>query len=354
MDKIIKVGLIGYGTSGRVFHAPIIDSVSGFELYKVCVNNEENIKRLRHDFKDAIVVPDTDDIIFDEAVDLVVIAVPNIAHYSIAKRALENNKHVVVEKPFTVDTAQADELISIANTKKLILTVYQNRRWDSDFRTIKNIINGDLLGNVVEYEAHFDRFRPELKVNSWKELKDSGTGVLYDLGVHLIDQALCLFGKPKEVFADLRIQREGSVTVDNFELILNYEKLKVILKSGMLVRRLGPRYIVTGTKGSFVKYGIDNQEECLKQGQIPKNIENWGLESENDWGILDTMVDGMNISGKVESKAGDYRLFYKNIYRAISGGGKLEITPNDARDTIRVIELAQKSDLEKRWIKFED
>lgn len=352
MDRIIRIGLIGYGTSGRVFHAPIIDSVKGLELYKVCVNNEENIRLLKDNFKNAIVVSEPDDIIFDDTVELVVIAVPNVAHYSLAKRALENGKHVIIEKPFTIDTFEAEELIELSERKQKILTVYHNRRWDSDFRTVKKVINSGLLGDVVEYEAHFDRFRDTLKANSWKEINGPGTGVLYDLGVHLIDQALCLFGEPQAVFADLRAQRKVSAIIDNFEIILSYDKLKVILKSGMLVRELGPRFIVTGTNGAFVKYGMDIQEEALKNGAIPKNMEAWGVEPEAIWGNIYTTLNGVNIAGKLESEKGDYRLFYKNIYRVISQGEALEITSLEAKNTIKVIELCQKSDLEKKWIKF--
>lgn len=353
MDKIIRIGLIGYGTSGRFFHAPIIDSVSGFELYKVCVSNEEKIRTLKANFKNIIVVSEADDIIFDDEVELVVIAVPNVAHYSLAKRALENGKHVIIEKPFTIDTSQAEELIELSNQKQKILTVYHNRRWDSDFRTVKKVIESQLLGDIVEYEAHFDRFKTTFKSNSWKEIQGPGAGVLYDLGSHLIDQALCLFGKPKELFADLRTQRENTNIIDNFEVILNYDNLKVTLKSGMLVRKLGPRFTVIGTKGSFIKYGIDVQEESLKNGVIPKNIENWGVEPENIWGSIYTTVNGVNISGKLESEKGDYRLFYKNIYRSVLQGEGLEINSLQAKDTIKVIELCQKSHLEKRWVKFE-
>ncbi|MGL5256877.1 MAG: Gfo/Idh/MocA family oxidoreductase [Proteocatella sp.] len=352
MDKVINVGLIGYGISGRVFHAPIIDSVTGFKLYKVCVNNEENIKLLKRNFDDVIVVSNTDDIIFDEKVELVVIAVPNTAHYSIAKRALENGKHVIIEKPFTIDTKEADELIEISLKKERMLTVYQNRRWDSDFRTVRKLIDSGVLGTIVEYEAQFDRFRANLKENSWKEIEGPGSGLLYDLGSHLIDQALCLFGNPKEVFADLRMQRENTSIVDNFELILNYDKLKVTLKSGMLVRELGPKFIVTGTKGSFIKYGMDIQEEHLRRGEVPKNDVNWGKEPEIIKGSIYTEFNGINFNGKIESEKGDYRLFYKNIYRNILNGEKLEIMPIQARDTIKIIELCQKSNDERKWMKL--
>lgn len=354
MDKTINVGLIGYGISGRVFHAPIIDSVTGFKLYKVCVNNEENIKLLKANFDDVIVVSNTDDIIFDEKVELVVIAVPNTAHYSIAKRALENGKHVIIEKPFTINTKEADELIDISLKRERMLTVYQNRRWDSDFRTVKKVIDSEVLGNIVEYEAHFDRFRSNLKENSWKEIEGPGSGILYDLGSHLIDQVLCLFGNPKEVFADLRMQRENTSIVDNFELILNYDKLKVKLKAGMLVREIGPKFIITGTKGSFIKYGMDIQEENLRKGEFPKHNINWGREADDLKGSIYTELNGINFSGKIDSENGDYRLFYKNIYKAILKDEKLEITPTQARNTIKIIELCQKSNDEKRWINFEN
>ncbi|NFL96118.1 oxidoreductase [Clostridium botulinum] len=352
MRKVINIGLIGYGSAGRIFHAPMIASLEGLNLYKVYETREENINALRKLFENALVTNNVDEILEDENIELVIIATPNSIHYTLAKKALEKGKNVVLEKPFTVNTKEADELIKLAKNKNKLLTVHHNRRWDSDFRTVKKVIENNLLGEIVEYEAHFDRFRNYLKKNSWKEENHAGSGILYDLGSHLIDQAQCLFGLPKEIFADLRIQRENSNIIDNFEVILNYDKLKVTLKAGMLVREKGPHFIVLGTKGSFIKYGMDIQEENLKNGLIPKDFNNWGKEPETLWGKINTEVNELHMDGKIESELGDYRSFYKNVYLSILGEEELEVKPIQARNTIRIIELAQKSSEEKRWIKF--
>ncbi|MHB8007222.1 oxidoreductase [Clostridium botulinum] len=352
MRKVINIGLIGYGSAGRIFHAPMIASLEGLNLYKVYETREENINALRKLFQNALVTNNVDEILEDENIELVIIATPNSIHYTLAKKALEKGKNVVLEKPFTVNTKEADELIKLAKNKNKLLTVHHNRRWDSDFRTVKKVIENNLLGEIVEYEAHFDRFRNYLKENSWKEENHAGSGILYDLGSHLIDQAQCLFGLPKEIFSDLRIQREKSNIIDNFEVILNYDKLKVTLKAGMLVREKGSHFMVLGTKGSFIKYGMDIQEENLKNGLIPKDFKDWGKEPETLWGKINTEVNELHMDGKIESELGDYRSFYKNVYLSILGEEELEVKPIQARNTIRIIELAQKSSEEKMWIKF--
>ncbi|MGB5823652.1 MAG: Gfo/Idh/MocA family oxidoreductase [Proteocatella sp.] len=353
MGKMINIGMIGYGLAGRVFHAPMIDCVEGLNLHKVYVTNEENIKKLKVSFKDAIVAASTDEVLQDENIELVVIATPNTSHYCLAKKALENGKHVVLEKPFTIDVKEADALIELARAKKVLLTVHHNRRWDSDFLTVKKIVQSGLLGDIAEYEAHFDRFRPELKVSAWKETNDPGSGILYDLGSHLIDQALCLFGMPEEVFADLRIQRNGSEIVDNFEVILNYNNLKVTLKSGMLVKEAGPHFKLLGNRGSFTKHGMDVQENDLKNGIFPKHNADWGKEPESLWGTINTEIESLSVIGKVESEIGDYTRFYKNVYQTIIGNELPLVKPIEARNTIKIIELAEKSNSERKWVKFQ-
>ncbi|MGK0467763.1 Gfo/Idh/MocA family oxidoreductase [Clostridium sp.] len=353
MSKKINVGLIGYGVSGRVFHAPIISSVPGLNLYKTYETNEKNIENLKNKYPNILVTSNIDEFFQDENIDLVVIAVPNTAHYSLAKRALEGGKNVVVEKPFTINTKEADEIIELSKLKNKLLTVHHNRRWDSDFKTVKKVIQSNLLGDIVEYEAHYDRFRNYIKQNAWREKKLPGSGILYDLGSHLIDQAQCLFGLPKEIFADLRVQREDSETIDNFEVILSYDNLKVTLKAGMLVKEIGPHFTILGNKGSFIKYGMDVQEEDLKNDLIPKNIEEWGREPSSLWGNINTEINELQLTGKIESELGDYREFYENVYHSILGETELEVSPVQARNTIRIIELAEKSSLEKAWVKFE-
>lgn len=351
MIEKINVGLIGFGMSGRVFHAPIIDAVKGFRLRKIFERKEENINIIREKYPQTIIVDSVDNMLNDENIDLVVVASPNTLHYELARRALEAGKHIIVEKPFTVTSYEAEELLTIAKRKGKLITAYQNRRWDSDFKTVKKIIEGGLLGNIVEYEAHFDRFRDFFK-NTWREKDLPGSGILYDLGSHLIDQALSLFGEPSEVFGNTLIQRQGGETIDNFEIILRYPDKKITLKSGMLVRAPLPHFIVLGTKGSFIKYGIDVQEENLKMGLTPKDSEDWGREPENLWGTINTEINGVHFIGKIESESGDYRGFYENIYRAILQEDQLAVKPKHALNTIKVIELAMRSNKEKRWIEF--
>jgi len=351
--KKLKVGIIGFGMSGRVFHVPLLDSMKEYEITKIYTNNLEAIKLAEKVYPNAVVVQDKDEIIQDNKIELVVLAVPNKFHFSLAKDAMENGKHVVIEKPFVVTSQEGERLIKIAHREKRILSVYHNRRHDSDFRTIKNVIENGLVGEVVEYEASYNRFRNFLKGN-WREEQEEGSGILFDLGSHLIDQAISLFGYPKRVFGDVRIQRKCAKTTDYFQVSLYYgEKLndlKVTLKAGMLVRESTPRYFLTGEKGNFIKYGVDVQENDLKQGKKLEGNMEWGKEPEDIWGILNSEVNGMIFRGKIQSEVGDYRDYYRNIYNAIVLGEEIEITAEQALNVIKIIELAELSSREGRII----
>ncbi|HET7361142.1 MAG TPA: Gfo/Idh/MocA family oxidoreductase, partial [Salinimicrobium sp.] len=337
--KIINVALVGFGSGARIYNAPIISSVTGLEIRKILTSHPDNIEAAKNDFPGAEVVQDYNEILNDPVIELVVVAVPNHFHKELAEKALKANKHVVVEKPITPTVEEANELIALAKKHHKILSVHHNRRWASDFLTIKNLLDEGKLGEIVEYEAHFDRFRNEIK-KGWKEEKENpGSGILYDLGSHLIDQALVLFGLPDEVFANLRIQRKEAKVTDNFELLLFYPDLKVTLKAGMLVKEKGPTYSIFGTKGSFVKYGEDVQEAALKRGEKPKNYSNWGKEPEEIWGKLNTIEE----QSLVESEKGNYNGLYENVYHAILGKEALEVKPQQAKNVIRIIELAKQS-----------
>lgn len=352
MSSVINVGLIGFGTAGRTFHAPIITSVEGLKLVKVFERNPNNIEIINEKYPEVVIVQDLFDIFNDENIDLVVVATVNHMHYELAKNALNASKHVIVEKPFTITSEQADELIEISRKNNRILSVHQNRRYDSDFKTVKKVINSGLLGDIVEYEAHFDRFRTNIKENAWREKEGVGTGMLYDLGSHLIDQAQCIFGMPNEITADLRIQRENCKVVDNFEVILSYSKTKVTLKCGMLVKEIGPHFIIHGNKGSFIKYGMDTQEENLKKGITPLDIDDWGVEPDRLWGTINTEYNGINLRGTIKSEIGDYREFYRNIKDTILGNEELEVLPSEGRNTIKLIELAIMSSEEKKTLEI--
>lgn len=352
-QTIINVGLIGYGVSGRVFHAPVLTSVPGFRLHKVYETRPENIAAINKNYPDAEVVSDTGEIFESEDIQLVIVAAPNHVHFSYAKKALESGKNVLVEKPFTCTSREADELIVIAAKANKLLTVNHNRRWDGDFRTVEKVIKSGLLGEIVEYEAHFDKFRPEPGV-SWKYQKASpASGTLYDLGSHLIDQAQCLFGLPEEIFGYIDAQRKNAEVVDSFEVILKYPDKKITLKSGMIIREPAPHFSVHGRKGSFIKYGVDIQEEELLRGKIPKESKNWGREPEAMYGRINTDIEGLHVAGTIESEAGDYRELYRNIYQVLTEEKALAVTARQARDTVRIIELAEQSSREKRWVRFE-
>jgi len=268
-------------------------------------------------------------------------------------------KHVVCEKPFTVTSAEAQELGAIAHAQKKMLTVFHNRRWDADFLTLRRVIEAGVLGELVEFEAHFDRFRPTLKQgNVWRERDEPGSGCLYDLGSHLIDQALQLFGRPSAVSADIRKQRAADAADDYFDVDLRYADrpgLKVTLKAGCVVRKQGPRYVMHGIKGSFVKHGIDVQEDQLKAGGNP-GTEGWGVEPEADWGVLDVdateggvtdSASGVGLvvseNGTVGSLPGCYQAFYAGVASAVRDGTPPPVLVADAALVIMIIELAKES-----------
>lgn len=339
--------MIGYGSGGRIYNAPVISSVRGFSIRSIMTSSIENRIAAKKDFPEARILSEFSEILEDPEIDLLIITLPNHLHYQFTKRALEAGKNVVVEKPFTVDVQEADELIQLASEKKLLLSVHHNRRWDSDILTIQWLLEQDRLGKLMEFEAHFDRFRNYVK-DSWKEKDLPGSGILYDLGSHLIDQALLLFGEPEEIFANLRMQREHSRVTDNFEILLFYPDLKVTLKAGMLVKEDGPRYKLIGRKGNYTKYGMDVQEEALKKGKIPKDHTNWGIEPKELWGTLNTEDEHR----KIESLPGDYRQFYLRIRDRLWKNTPSAIEARQARNVIRIIHLAQQSHNEKRIIPF--
>lgn len=347
MKRIINTGIIGFGLSGRVFHAPFLHLHPGFNIRKIVERNKQESGMI---YPGATVVKDYSDVLKDPAIDLVVICTPNSLHYQMAKDSLLAGKHIVVEKPFTVTSAQADDLIRLSEKLNLRIFVYQNRRWDGDFLTIRKLLKSGALGELNEYEAHFDRFRPEQPRNVWREQINKGGGVLYDLGSHLIDQALQLFGIPNNLEAKISSQRNGSKVDDYFRLILYFKCLKVILTAGMLVEYPGPRYILHGILGSYIKYGLDPQEKDLRGGRLPDS-KNWGNESPDQWGMITIDYQDVNIHGAVETEAGCYQEFYKNVYDVISGKAEMAVKPVEARNVIRIIELGFESNRLNKRIK---
>lgn len=343
----LKVGLVGFGLSGETFHSPFYQRLEEFELTAVLSSKPEKVHKK---FPNAHVVSEFDQVISDPDVDLVVITTPTETHYSFAKQALLAGKHVVVEKPFTTHADEAVELIRIAEEKGKRLSVFQNRRWDNDFLTLKSIIESGALGEINFYESHFDRYRPTV-VNRWKEQNLPGAGILYDLGSHLIDQALHLFGLPETVYGDVQIQREGGQVEDYFHIILSYGKLRVILHTGSIVKSNGPRFQVHGSKGSFIKYGLDSQEGQLRQGKGPGDSL-WGNDDPEQYGELTLNVGDLSLNGKVETLTGSYESFYHGLYESITANKPVPVSPVDALHVIQVIESVRLSSKEKRIVDF--
>ncbi|GHN02332.1 oxidoreductase [Cytophagales bacterium WSM2-2] len=284
-------------------------------------------------------------------IELIIVNTPNETHYSFVKEALKAGKHVVVEKPFTLTSKEAEELIDLSKAKNKVLTVFQSRRFDGDFMTLQNVLKQNLVGKVVEFEAHYDRFRNYIEANTWKEESAPGTGILYNLGSHMLDQVLLLFGKPSEVDARIGIQRPGGVVDDFYDIRLTYSGMLAIVKSSYLVREAGPRYILHGTNGSFVKCGLDPQEQDLKDGKTPDS-PNWGQEEDRWWGKLNSTIDNTSVEKKIETLPGNYKMFYDNLCDAIRNKKPLIVKAEEAKEVIRLIETCYESNKQRRAIKF--
>jgi scyllo-inositol 2-dehydrogenase (NADP+) len=344
MQKI-KTALLSYGMSGKVFHAPFLEFHTGFDL----VGSWERSKQLiKEDYPDAKSYATFEDLLEDD-IDLVVVNTPVATHYEYAKKVLQAGKHALVEKSFTTTVAEAEELAALAREKGLKLAVFHNRRWNSDFKTVKKIIDEGVLGEIVEVEFHFDRYNPVLSPKPHKEIASSGAGILKDLGSHLIDQSLYLFGIPESVFADIRITRSGSLVDDYIDILLYYTDFRVRLKAGFFVRESIPAYIVHGKKGSFLKSRGDVQEEDLKVGKKP-NLDSWGTESVADEGLLHTEIKGEIIRQKVPSLTGNYFHFFDDMYGAITNNTVEPVTALEGIQVMTIIEAAIRSSLEKRVV----
>lgn len=342
----ISVGLASYGMSGLVFHAPLLAANPQFTLRKVLERHGEKSKAC---YPAVTVVKDFRALVADESLELIVVNTPNALHFEMGRQALLAGKHVVLEKPFTVTAREAYDLIALAQAQNRVLTVFQNRRWDGDFRTVQQVVKQQLLGKLVSYEAHYDRFRNYIEANTWKEETGPGSGILYNLGSHMLDQALVLFGKPQAITADIGTQRPGGQIDDYYDITLHYPNLKAVVKSSYLVREPGPRYMLHGTEGSFLKSGLDPQEEALKAGLLPIG-PTWGQEVKADWGVLNTQINGLHFTGAIETLPGAYPSFYQNVYEAIREGQELQVKPEEAALSIHLIELAQQSSREQRTI----
>lgn len=344
--KPIVTGLASYGMSGSLFHAPFISLNNGFDL-RFIVERTKNKARER--YPDVRILRSFDELIAETEIELVVVNTPDVTHYEYTRRALLAGKHVVVEKPFVFTVEEGYELIELAKEKSLILCVYQNRRWDGDFLTIRKILKSGMLGRVVEFNSSYQRYRNYIQENTWKEKADNRVGITYNLGSHMVDQAVVLFGVPDAVYADIDKLRDGSMVDDYYCIQLIYPRLKVLLRASYLVREETPRYYIHGTEGSFVKYGIDPQEEMLKAGISPAFPE-WGKEEETLWGTLNTDINEMHFRGKVETIRGNYSWFYDEVYDAIRNGKSPSTVASEVISLIKILEAAFKSANEKKVI----
>ena len=346
MQKI-KTALLSYGMSGKVFHAPFLHFHPGFELLGAW---ERTKKLIQNDFSEVKSYSTIEELLADDA-DLVIVNTPVETHYEYAKKVLLAGKNAIVEKAFTTTVAQAQDLAAIANEKGLKLAVFQNRRWDSDFKTVQTILSQKLLGQIVEAEIHFDRYNPVLSPKLHKETANSGAGILKDLGPHIIDQALCLFGMPKSVFADIRITREHSLVDDYFDILLYYPDLRVRLKAGFFIREANPAYTIHGKKGSFLKLRGDVQEDVLKLGEKP-NLDNWGTESIENQGLLHTEINGEIIKKLVPTLQGNYYEFFDGVYNSIINNTVEPVTALDGVHVMQIIEAAIQSCIQKKTIEL--
>lgn len=344
----IKTGIASYGMSGLVFHAPLLHVNPGFEIVKIV---ERSPKGSKQRYPDVSIVRSFEELLQDNQIELIIVNTPDATHYEYCKLALEAGKHAVVEKPFTIKFEEAAELHELAKKNGQVLSVFQNRRWDGDFLTTKKVVQEKLLGRLVSFESHFDRYRNFIQPNTWKEEPTAGAEILFNLGAHMIDQVYDLFGMPNSVSADIGIQRTDGKVDDFYDVVLRYDNINATLKSSYMVREEGPRYILHGTEGSFLKWGFDPQEDALKAGRYP-NETNWGTEPKKLWGKLNTEINGLHIMGRIETIAGNYQSYYDNIYEAIRNNGELVVKPEQSLDLMKIIEGAIESNKTGNTVRF--
>ena len=328
---MINTALVGFGLAGKVFHAPSVSVIESLCLKKIVSSRKKDIKVL---YPNIDVVESIDEVL-GEDIDLIIIATPNHMHYQQCRRAILAGKHVVVDKPFTVTFKEASELVELAKEKSVKLSVFHNRRFDGDFLSVKELINGGKLGNINYFESNFNRFRPVVNLDKWRETTDAAGGIFYDLAPHLIDQAVNLFGPPIKVLCDIDKIRKNAKNDDYFHIILSYEKMRIHLNASMLTKNLRERFLIQGDKGSFAKFGMDPQEEFLKTG----------VDAEDNYGKLD-LASGIE---KVEILKGDYSLYYQNIADSILNQTELKVTGQEALFIMKLIEICKESSKSNHW-----
>lgn len=350
--KILNTAIAGFGLSGSTFHAPLLSNLEGFHLKYFC---SSNIKKVKNLFPQGEVFAEFSELCALRDLDLVIITSPNANHYEMAKKALLSGLHVIIDKPFVTSFAQGKELISIAQKKELFLSVFHNRRWDNAFLTFQKCRQENLLKDIHLYESYFDRYRPIVNKNKWKEQELEGSGLLYDLGSHLIDQVLVTLGMPTEIFADLQIQRENAKVADYFNIILKYDRARAIIGASNLTVTPRPMLSVQGIDSHFVKYGLDPQEQAL--GLIAKgeklNMETWGTEPANNSSQLTVIKQEKHQTLNIATVPGHYFSYYQQVYQAIVNGKFNPVPATEALQVIYLIELALESNKQKQWIQVD-
>ncbi|MDD4978309.1 MAG: oxidoreductase [Gallionella sp.] len=331
MSAQLRVALLGYGYAGKTIHAPLIASTPDLDLVAICSSDAAKVIA---DLPEVKVCATLQELLHSTEVDVVVIATPNDTHFELARQALLAGKHVVVDKPFTLTATQAYELKALAEHKQRVLSVFHNRRWDADFLTLRAVIASGQLGKLQSLVSRFDRYRPEVRAR-WREQQGAGGGLWYDLGPHLLDQAVQLFGRPIALQAKFEMQREEAQAIDYFQVTLRYQDMQVTLHASMLVKEETPRFVLTGTAGSYTKYGLDTQEESLKRGEVP-GANDWGRDPRD--GELNLNLPHQNTI--FPNQRGDYRCFYKAFRDAVLSNGENPVAVDDAVFTMELIELA--------------
>jgi scyllo-inositol 2-dehydrogenase (NADP+) len=341
---MINVGLVGFGLAGRSFHAPVISAVPGLKLAAILQRSGSEAAAA---YPDAHIVRSLDALLAISDIRLIVIATPNETHAPFAQQCLAAGRDVVVDKPFATSYEEAASLAQFAQKSGRLLTVYQNRRYDGDFQAIRALVAADTLGRIVRFETNYDRFRPNLKPNAWRERQVPGAGILFDIGPHLIDHAMALFGLPEALTADIRIEREGGLADDAFDVMFHYpNNMRAVLSSNILAATQRSRFLLFGTKGAFLKQTFDPQEMNLRRGEIPKDAP-WGAEPEENWGLL-TLPDGTNTTQRrVPSGTGDYRDYYANVRDVLLGKAEPFVTLTQALDVMRALDLARESNAKR-------
>jgi scyllo-inositol 2-dehydrogenase (NADP+) len=344
---MIDVGLIGFGLAGRAFHAQVIRAVPGLRLAAIL---QRSGNEAAEQYPDVRIVRTLDELLSIPEIRLVVIATPNDSHFPLAYQCLAAGRDVLVDKPFTTTLEEAISLVEFSKKQGRLLTVYQNRRCDGDFQAVAKFVASGLLGRIVRFESNYDRFRPQLKRNAWRERSGPGTGIFFDIAPHLIDHALLLFGLPESLTADIRKEREGAVADDAFDLAFHYPGgLRADLRSSILAAATRPRFLLHGTQGAFVKQSFDPQENNLRHGHVPTDSA-WGAEPEENWGLLTLSENGTLTQRRVPSANCDYRDFYANLRDALIGKAKLAVSTDWALNVMRLLELARQSSDERRTV----